>query len=541
MDDGHPSRIDDLEVTGVLGEGGMGRVFATRDQSGQRFAVKVLAAHFVGDDEMVQRFEREAEALIKVQSPHVVRGVRHGKDNGAPFLVMEVLDGQTLRERLASSGPLPLGDALRLCAEAARGLKAAYDVGLIHRDVKPENCVVLADDTLKVIDFGLAQPIDGSGKLTSAGLIVGSPAYMAPERSRGEDATVKSDLYALGCSLFEMLTGKPPYEAETEIKTLSAHLTEPVPDIKARRTDVPDAVAELVARLLEKEPAQRVGTYDAVLTVLDRISVGLPTGEMPAVVVEEAKELPDDEPTAAAQPPVADEAEHEARAEPESSSEEPKPIALSTEARPTVAISGHPARVWLDATGALASWAAGRVAADKRLAGGLVGGLVLLLIILIAVAASGGDDTTRSARKERPKVDYPEDDIRGWNVKELLAYLGDDDIDDILAELAGRDASDLEGPLTDVAKDGNYLQRHRALTLLEEKELATDALHQAVALKDIDNGPSCVARREGLDRLVEHAVDEEALEAIQRLKRRRSTNGCMDLDDAEDEISDRLD
>jgi hypothetical protein len=513
MADEPPPRIDGLEVTGLLGEGGMGRVLEARDAAGQRVAVKVLSGHLLADQEMVQRFEREAAALIGVHSPHVVRGLRSGTDDGVPFLVMEALEGKTLRARIAADGPLPLADGLRLCGEAARGLKAAHDAGLIHRDVKPENCVVLDDGTLKVIDFGLAQPVDGSGKLTSAGLIVGSPAYIAPERSRGEDATVKSDLYALGCTLFEMLTGSPPFVAETEIKTLSAHLTEPIPDLKARRPEVPDAVVELVNRLLEKDPAQRVGTYDAVLAVLDRISIGLPTGEMPAVVLEENRELPDDVPASA--PP-------------------------SAEAQPTLATAAHPVRAWLQATHALGRWAIAPLAADKRIAAGVVGGLLLLLLLVIVVAASAGDDAP-SAADSKPKVDYPEDDIRGWNIAELIAYLGDDDIDDILAELAGRDAKDLEGPLSKVATDGNYLQRHRALTLLEDKDQATDALHQAVALQDIDNGPSCVARREGLERLVEHAVDDEALEAIKRLRRRRSTNGCMDLDEAEADIKVRLD
>lgn len=271
-DPAHPSSIGGFEVRRVLGQGGMGRVYGCWDKELEReVAIKVLLAELAVQDDMSQRFVREARAMAKILSPHVVVVHQVGTDELGPFLVMELLEGEDLSSLIKRQGALPLAQVIELTQQAIAGLKTAADAGLVHRDVKPENLFVTPAG-VKLTDFGLARPLDGSENLTQAGLVVGSPHYLAPELARGKEATVQSDLYALGATLFEMITGKPPYRGGTPVEIITAHMMSDVPSVKATRPDVPDALAALVGQLLSKEPAQRPTSYDAVAAVLEHVA-----------------------------------------------------------------------------------------------------------------------------------------------------------------------------------------------------------------------------------------------------------------------------
>jgi len=264
-----PTSIGRYVVERVLGAGGMGRVYACKDPSLDRsVAVKVLLDDLAKDAEMSARFRREAQAMAKLQSPYVITVFEVGDADGLPFIAMELLDGEDIGGLLEAQGALPPERALRFTLDAARGLQAAERAGLVHRDVKPAN-LFLAGAQCKLADFGLARPVDGSANLTSAGIVVGSPHYLAPEVARGADATIQSDMYALGATLFEMLTGKPPYKGETPLEVISAHLTEDVP---ALPVGSPGAAADgVLQQLMAKKPAERFASYDALVSALEQV------------------------------------------------------------------------------------------------------------------------------------------------------------------------------------------------------------------------------------------------------------------------------
>ncbi len=261
-------KVGDYPVLRVLGEGAMGTVYACRDESlGRDVAIKVLHQSVAKDPEMSARFLREARAMAQVQSPHVVTVFQVGEGARGPFVVMELLDGHDLSQR---DGPLSERDALGHVLDAARGLAAAHESGHVHRDVKPAN-LVLTKGGVKLTDFGLARPVDGSADLTQAGLVVGTPHYIAPEVARGLEAAAQSDMYSLGATLYELLTDRPPYDGDAPMDVVSQHLTSSVPDIKKDRPTVSLPVKLLVERMLAKSPDDRFATYDALIERLDAV------------------------------------------------------------------------------------------------------------------------------------------------------------------------------------------------------------------------------------------------------------------------------
>ena len=272
-DDALPEEIGGHRVFSVLGEGGMGKVYAAEDESlGRTVAIKVLLPSLAGDPEMRARFSREARAMARVSSPHVVTVFQVGAHEDRPFLVMEVLEGEDLSQLLKRAGKLSPAQSVAFTLEAIKGLKAAQEAGVIHRDVKPANLFVIGAGGpdaghVKLTDFGLARPLDGSSNLTQAGLVVGTPHYLAPELARGEDATVQSDIYALGATLFELLAGRPPFDAPSPMDVVSAHLKEAPPDLRAL-ADIPGPLADVVLRMLNKEPNSRYDDYDTLTAAL---------------------------------------------------------------------------------------------------------------------------------------------------------------------------------------------------------------------------------------------------------------------------------
>jgi serine/threonine-protein kinase len=260
-------RLDDM-----LGEGGMGRVFRATDESGSQAAVKIVKAELARDTTFRKRFDREAKVAQRVDHPHVVPVIETGEHDGLPYLAQVFIRGGSLEQRIQRDGPLPIADAVRICTAVASGLDALHGEGLIHRDLKPANILLGDDGTPFIADFGLAKDRDAS-VLTQAGQALGSMDYMAPEQIRGEDVSAQTDVYSLGCVMFECLSGKPPFADRQGMRILWAHLQEDPPDPLAARDDCPPDVAWALKQGLAKEPEERPPTATAYAGMI-RIAAG---------------------------------------------------------------------------------------------------------------------------------------------------------------------------------------------------------------------------------------------------------------------------
>ncbi|MFI6604675.1 serine/threonine-protein kinase [Nonomuraea sp. NPDC050536] len=260
-----------LEV--LIGRGGMGEVWRAVDQRLRRpVAVKVLPAELAADQESVARFTREAEATATLQHPGITVVFDIGQDGGLTYLVMELLEGEDLRE-LIDRHPhgLPVDRAVSLTVQLAEALAAAHSRGIVHRDIKPANLFVLRDGRLKLCDFGIAGLADAATRITQDGGSIGTPLYMAPEQFRGDPADPRSDLYALGCVLQELLTGSPPFQSGSGLPgLLYSHLNEAPPSVRERRPDVPPELERLVFDLLAKSTDGRPPGAAAVASFLRR-------------------------------------------------------------------------------------------------------------------------------------------------------------------------------------------------------------------------------------------------------------------------------
>lgn len=254
------------EVERLLGEGGMGEVFLGRGKGGP-VAIKLMRVRFTDSDQHRRRFEREAAAAQRARSPHVVEILDAGEWRGRPYLIQRYVAGGSLRDRLERSRRLDLEDTVRVCAEVGKGLGALHDGGLIHRDVKPENILFDARGVAMISDFGLVKDPDAS-LLTKPGKTIGTMWYMAPEQVRGEEVTAATDVYALACVAYECLVGRTPFGETTGMKTLWAHLRDPVPDPREIRPEIPEGVGFTLMRGLEKEPAKRPPTPAMLATML---------------------------------------------------------------------------------------------------------------------------------------------------------------------------------------------------------------------------------------------------------------------------------
>src|SRR4051812_27230700 len=241
-------------ITRVIGRGRMGVVFEGTEDGGEPVALKVVTTELSQDDVFLRRFRREVKAAQKIEHPNVVPVLADGEEGGLPYLVQRLIPGGSLAERVAA-GPLSLEVTVRMLAGAAGGIDALHDAGLVHRDIKPAN-ILLDGDTPYVSDFGLAKDSQASN-LTRPGQALGSLDYMSPEQIRGEDVSPATDIYALGCVVFECLTGTPPFGGRPSMRVLFAHLQEEPPDLPSQRRDVSPAAARAIGRALEKEPEDR--------------------------------------------------------------------------------------------------------------------------------------------------------------------------------------------------------------------------------------------------------------------------------------------
>jgi len=278
------SRLGSYEIVALLGAGGMGEVYRARDTKLDRaVAIKVLPEMFVSDPERVARFQREAKTLAALNHPHI--GGIYGLEDasGVHALVLELVEGPTLADRIAQ-GPIPLDETSTVAKQIAEALEAAHDQGIIHRDLKPANIKLRPDGTVKVLDFGLAKVLEPTAAapanvtasptittpamMTGVGMILGTAAYMSPEQAKGRPADKRSDVWAFGCVLYEMLTGRRPFEGEDVSDTLAAVLRAD-PDWHALPTSISPSVALLVRRCLERDRRRRIGDVSTIRLLLD--------------------------------------------------------------------------------------------------------------------------------------------------------------------------------------------------------------------------------------------------------------------------------
>lgn len=269
---------DRYELLELLGEGGAARVFRARDHLlGRDVALKILRPEHASEPGAADRFRREATAAAGLSHPNIAQVYDIGVDeNGVPYFVMELVPGGSLHDLLQTRGKLPVAEAVSIAKQVAAALRHAHESGIIHRDIKPLNILIGRDGQVKVVDFGIARALAQS-QVTQAGNILGSVRYVSPEQARGEMATPQSDLYSLGVVLFEMLTGRPPYDGDSPVAIALMHAEAPVPDIRAIDPTIPPAIAAIVARAMAKDPAHRYVRAAELLSDLEAWESGRPS------------------------------------------------------------------------------------------------------------------------------------------------------------------------------------------------------------------------------------------------------------------------
>jgi len=261
------TKLGPYEIQSPIGAGGMGEVYRARDSRLNRdVAIKILPASFSTDAERLQRFAQESRAAAALNHPNILSIYDIGEDHGAPYVVSELLEGETLRDRL-QNGPLSSRKAIDYAQQIARGLAAAHEKGIVHRDLKPENLFVTHDGRVKILDFGLAKltrpEADSSGDAptqqvgTEAGTVMGTVGYMSPEQVRGKSSDSRSDIFSFGAVLYEMVSGKRAFRGESAVETMSAILKEDPPDLAETNRNVSPALERIVRHCLEKNPAER--------------------------------------------------------------------------------------------------------------------------------------------------------------------------------------------------------------------------------------------------------------------------------------------
>jgi hypothetical protein len=270
-------RLAHYELRGQLGSGAMGTVYRAHDTSLDRdVAVKVLRSRLAEDPAVVDRFVREARAAARVNHPNLTHiyfvGDADAQQAGAPrtmFFAMEYVPGATFEQDVAMNGPAPIAKFVDLIVQAARGLAAAHGAGVVHRDVKPSNLMLLPDGTVKVTDFGLAKSIGGDVEASGGGMLLGTPNFMSPEQCRGRGVDARTDIYALGLTAWFLLAGRPPFASESLGQMLQDQMNSPLPSIREVRPELPPALERALAYMCAKDPAGRPASMEEVADLFE--------------------------------------------------------------------------------------------------------------------------------------------------------------------------------------------------------------------------------------------------------------------------------
>jgi serine/threonine protein kinase len=281
MDARHPdelppqTRVGEYTVGRLLGEGGMGKVYEATGGDGGRVAIKVVKADYAQDETFRRRFSREARIAQTVKHPNVVPVVATGEHDGVPYMAQTFIEGMSLDDKLQREGALDVATTVRVCTDVAAGLEALWAAGMVHRDVKPANILLDQRGAAYVTDFGLAKDTQGS-LLTRPGTALGSTEYMAPEQIRGEPLSAATDVYSLGCVVYECVCGRSPFAEAQGMRILWAHLQDPPPDPRQIRADLSPQCAQAMLTALAKDAGQRpasAGEYARLLAA----AAGLPS------------------------------------------------------------------------------------------------------------------------------------------------------------------------------------------------------------------------------------------------------------------------
>ena len=289
---------DRYQIIKTIGEGGMANVYLAKDIILDRnVAVKVLRGDLADDEKFVRRFQREALSASKLNHPNIVEMYDVGEDNGRYYIVMEYVQGKTLKSLVKKRGALTLPEVIDIMTQLSSAIMCAHDSYIIHRDIKPQNVMILDDGRVKIMDFGIAMALN-SNELTQTNSVMGSVHYLPPEQANGSGSTIKSDIYSLGILMYELLTGKVPFKGDNAVEIAIKQMKEPIPSICKQNPDIPQSVENIVLRACAKNPKNR---YDSVKEMYDDIKSCLTEDNLnqkrlvykyPEHELEETKEMP---------------------------------------------------------------------------------------------------------------------------------------------------------------------------------------------------------------------------------------------------------
>src|ERR687887_2671313 len=260
---------DRFRLEEKVGAGGMSSVYRAFDPTLDRWvAIKLMHRDISQDPDQLERFRREARAAARLNHPHVVTVIDAGEDDGAPYIVFEYVEGETLKERIRRLGRLPVAEAVAYAIEIGRALSCAHSHRFVHRDVKPQNVLIDPEGRAKVTDFGIARSLEAQG-LTAAGRVLGTTDYVSPEQALGDPVTPQSDIYSLGICLYEMLTGDTPFRADTQVGVAMKHVRDPLPDVQRRRPEISASLAAVIERATAKDTSKRYSKVDEMVHDLE--------------------------------------------------------------------------------------------------------------------------------------------------------------------------------------------------------------------------------------------------------------------------------
>jgi eukaryotic-like serine/threonine-protein kinase len=273
-----------------IGAGGMSTVYRATDEVLERqVAVKLMNREVASDSDQLERFRREARAIAQLSHPHIVGVIDAGEDEGRPYIVLEYVEGETLKERIRRLGRLPIPEAVAYAIEITRALGAAHARHIVHRDVKPQNVLLDEEGSAKVTDFGIARTLDEEG-LTADGRVLGTTDYVSPEQALGQPVTGQSDLYSVGVVLYEMLTGEVPFKGDNQVAVAMKHVREQIPDVQTRRPEISAALAAVVEMATAKRQDDRYANDAELISDLEDVlaietaRAGSATGEVTSVL-----------------------------------------------------------------------------------------------------------------------------------------------------------------------------------------------------------------------------------------------------------------
>ncbi len=275
--------LGQYRIENKLAEGGAAVIYRAYQPSMERYvAIKVLKPELTQDPSFLKRFSQEARTVAQLQHPHILPVIDFGRSRQHVYLVMVLMEGGTLSDRLQESGPIPLSRCARLLTQVASALERAHSRGIVHRDLKPANILLDEDGNAYLTDFGIARILEGAAQLTGTGLLIGTPHYISPEQAMGRPADARSDIYALGVTLYEMVVGRVPFDSDTPFGLIFMHINDPPPPPKSIDPALPDAIQRVILTALAKNPDHR---FQTALELAEAFAEALP--KAPSISAQE--------------------------------------------------------------------------------------------------------------------------------------------------------------------------------------------------------------------------------------------------------------